>query len=106
MEWTKAWISTLSELQGFVKQHHTTGLVWSGTGGAVPPPPSGPMPPPPPPLDFNLSDLNIGSSSDDRSALFAEINRGEDVTRGLLIFYFLWDCLTTWKIVRAEKGHK
>lgn len=30
VDWVKAWIHTLSELQSYVKQHHTTGLVWSG----------------------------------------------------------------------------
>lgn len=30
VEWVKAWIQTLSDLQSFVKQHHTTGLVWAG----------------------------------------------------------------------------
>lgn len=30
VEWVKAWIQTLNELQAFVKQYHTTGLVWSG----------------------------------------------------------------------------
>lgn len=30
VEWVKAWIQTLSELQAYVKQHHTTGLIWSG----------------------------------------------------------------------------
>lgn len=30
VDWVKAWIQTLSELQAFIKQHHTTGLVWSG----------------------------------------------------------------------------
>lgn len=30
VDWVKSWIQTLSELQAFVKQYHTTGLVWSG----------------------------------------------------------------------------
>lgn len=87
VDWTKAWVGTLAELQGFVKQYHTTGLVWTGTGGSkggAPPPPSGPMPPPPPPLDINFGELDLGNgSANDRSALFAEINRGSDVTKGL-----------------------
>lgn len=33
VDWVKAWIQTLTELQGFIKQHHTTGLVWSGKFG-------------------------------------------------------------------------
>ncbi|KAG8293215.1 F-actin-capping protein subunit alpha [Homalodisca vitripennis] len=34
VDWVKAWVETLTELQGFVKQHHTTGLVWAKTGAA------------------------------------------------------------------------
>lgn len=82
VEWVKSWVQTLSELQQFVKQHHTTGLVWSGKGGVPPPPPSG-CPPPPPVL--NLADMAISSddASQDRSALFAQINQGEAITKSL-----------------------
>ncbi|XP_026759353.2 adenylyl cyclase-associated protein 1 isoform X2 [Galleria mellonella] len=80
-EWCRAWVQLLSELQAYVKQYHTTGLVWSGKGaGAPPPPPPGGMPPPPPVLpDVDFSNLAI----DDRSALFAEINQGEGITSSL-----------------------
>ncbi|KAI4454155.1 adenylyl cyclase-associated protein [Holotrichia oblita] len=83
VEWVKAWVQTLTELQAYVKQHHTTGLVWSGktapTGGCAPPPPPGC--PPPPPI---LADMpEIDDSSNDRSALFAEINQGENITKSL-----------------------
>uniref|UniRef100_A0A1B6DH10 Adenylyl cyclase-associated protein n=2 Tax=Clastoptera arizonana TaxID=38151 RepID=A0A1B6DH10_9HEMI len=83
VEWVKAWIETLTELQKFVKQYHTTGLVWSkkSMGGAPPPPPPGGLPPPPPVLP-PLNDLSLDSSND-RSALFAEINQGENITRSL-----------------------
>lgn len=30
VEWCRAWVQLLSDLQAYVKQHHTTGLVWSG----------------------------------------------------------------------------
>ncbi|XP_073957918.1 adenylyl cyclase-associated protein 1 isoform X2 [Choristoneura fumiferana] len=30
VEWCRAWVQLLSELQAYVKQYHTTGLVWSG----------------------------------------------------------------------------
>ncbi|XP_046383909.1 adenylyl cyclase-associated protein 1 isoform X3 [Ischnura elegans] len=86
VEWTKAWVQTLTELQQFVKQYHTTGLCWGGRGmpeggtPAPPPPPPGPMPPPPPPIE-NL-DISAGGVQD-RSALFAEINQGEAITRSL-----------------------
>ncbi|XP_032591799.1 adenylyl cyclase-associated protein 1 isoform X1 [Drosophila grimshawi] len=88
VEWARAWIQTLTELQAYIKQYHTTGLVWSGkgaapaAGGAPPPPPPGGMPPPPPPLD--LSALKLDSAGgDERSALFAQINQGADITKNL-----------------------
>uniref|UniRef100_A0A182N8M7 Adenylyl cyclase-associated protein n=1 Tax=Anopheles dirus TaxID=7168 RepID=A0A182N8M7_9DIPT len=88
VEWARGWIQTLTELQQYIKQHHTTGLVWSGkdkptTGGASvpPPPPPGGLPPPPPMMP--LADLSAGGVGDDRSALFAQINQGADITKGL-----------------------
>ncbi|KAL4712686.1 hypothetical protein ACJJTC_007983 [Scirpophaga incertulas] len=79
VEWCRAWVQLLADLQAYVKQYHTTGLIWSGKGGAPPPPPGG-MPPPPPVLpDVDFSNLAI----DDRSALFAEINQGEGITSSL-----------------------
>ncbi|XP_058056831.1 uncharacterized protein LOC131208197 [Anopheles bellator] len=88
VEWARAWIQTLTELQQFIKQHHTTGLVWSGKdkpvvgGSAVPPPPPpGGLPPPPPMMP--LGDMSAGGVGDDRSALFAQINQGADITKGL-----------------------
>ncbi|CAH0727388.1 unnamed protein product, partial [Brenthis ino] len=81
VEWCRAWVQLLSDLQAYVKQYHTTGLVWSGKGGAPPPPPPpGGMPPPPPALpDVDFANM----PADDRSALFAEINKGEAITSSL-----------------------
>ncbi|XP_045510481.1 adenylyl cyclase-associated protein 2 isoform X3 [Colias croceus] len=79
IEWCRTWVQLLSDLQAYVKQYHTTGLVWSGKGGAPPPPPGG-LPPPPPALpDVDFANLSV----DDRSALFAEINQGEGITSNL-----------------------
>lgn len=84
VEWVKAWVQTLSDLQMFVKQHHTTGLVWSGKNapsvGSIPPPPPCCPPPPPPALADDFSSMELGN---DRSALFAEINQGENITKNL-----------------------
>lgn len=84
VEWARSWCQTLTELQKFVRQHHTTGLVWSGksdtTGGAPPPPPPGGMPPPPPMLP-PIGDLSVGGANNDHSALFSQINQGEDITK-------------------------
>ena len=55
-------------------------------GSAAPPPPAGgpPPPPPPPPADL-FDDLKITENAEDkaRNALFDELNKGDDVTRGL-----------------------
>jgi adenylyl cyclase-associated protein len=97
VEWTKAWIQTLTQLQGFVKQHHTTGLVWNPKGveaksvvnHGVPPAPAGPAaggPPPPPPIPKNLfDDIKVAENKEDkaRNALFDELNKGDGVTSGL-----------------------
>lgn len=93
VEWVKAYNSIWNDLQTYIKKHHTTGLTWSKTGPvasassapAPPPPPSGGCPPPPPPgppppgLDLGSGD----STGDDRNALFASINKGSDITKGL-----------------------
>lgn len=86
VNWAKAWIQTLTELQQYIKQYHTTGIVWAGkskpavsNGAAPPPPPMGGLPPPPPMPAFDPS----ASSNDDRSALFAQINQGADITKNL-----------------------
>ncbi|EAT34722.1 AAEL013074-PA [Aedes aegypti] len=88
VEWARAWIQTLTELQQYIKQHHTTGLVWAGknkpvVGGAGAPPPPPPCGLPPPPPMMPLGDVSAAGAGDDRSALFAQINQGEDITKGL-----------------------
>uniref|UniRef100_A0A336KDG3 CSON007862 protein n=1 Tax=Culicoides sonorensis TaxID=179676 RepID=A0A336KDG3_CULSO len=90
VDWCRSWIQTLTELQAFIKQYHTTGLVWSGKGkagsGGPPPPPSamGMAPPPPPPI-AGLGDMSLASNgaADERNALFAQINQGEAITSHL-----------------------
>ncbi|KAJ8975050.1 hypothetical protein NQ317_010564 [Molorchus minor] len=99
VDWVKAWIQALSDLQAFVKQYHTTGLVWTAEWVKVPHsnrvafgargmqlrkgylhhPPGALLPPP-------VIDLDVGAAGDAglvRSALFAEINKGQDITKGL-----------------------
>ncbi|XP_011496438.1 PREDICTED: adenylyl cyclase-associated protein [Ceratosolen solmsi marchali] len=73
VEWCKAWVKTLTDLQQFVREHHTTGLVWAENGS---------VPPPPPPLTMPPSAV-APPTNDDRSALFAEINQGENITKNL-----------------------
>ncbi|XP_055916270.1 adenylyl cyclase-associated protein 1 isoform X2 [Eupeodes corollae] len=87
VEWARAWIQTLTDLQQYIKQYHTTGLVWSGKGapaGVPPPPPSmAGCPPPPPPPAFDLAAMSLDKSADERNELFKQINQGEDITKSL-----------------------
>lgn len=78
VDWVKAWVQTLVDLQVFVKQYHTTGLVWSKKSSGGPP-----LPPPPPMMDLLADVPPAMGDPNDRSALFAEINKGADITRNL-----------------------
>ena len=100
-DWVKAWIEIFNELQKYVRQVHTTGIVYNSAPGSSPPSSSGgpssapskpsaggpPPPPPPPPADI-FADVKKAPAapsgeSDDRSALFAEINKGSGITSKL-----------------------
>ncbi|XP_035765177.1 adenylyl cyclase-associated protein 1-like [Neolamprologus brichardi] len=94
VDWVKAYISIWTALQHYIKEQHTTGLTWSKTGavasagaaprsapaGVPPPPPPGP----PPPADLSGPTGGAGDAgANNRNALFASINKGSDITRGL-----------------------
>ncbi|XP_005797413.1 adenylyl cyclase-associated protein 2 [Xiphophorus maculatus] len=98
VDWVHAYLSIWTEMQSFIKQHHTTGLVWSKSGPIAPvslldssPPSSAPCPPPPPPpppgpppvFTDEDSKPQTGSESPQASALFAQLNQGMDITKGL-----------------------
>uniref|UniRef100_A0A7N6AAV7 Adenylyl cyclase-associated protein n=1 Tax=Anabas testudineus TaxID=64144 RepID=A0A7N6AAV7_ANATE len=90
VDWVKAYVNIWTELQNYIKEHHTTGLTWTSAsaappsapaGGCPPPPPPGP---PPPPVDLSGPSSGGGDSgADNRNALFASINKGADITKGL-----------------------
>ncbi|KAF3815347.1 hypothetical protein GH733_016729 [Mirounga leonina] len=125
VDWVKSYLSIWSELQAYIKEHHTTGLTWNKTqvlsdvskiptlskgtslkatlsifslpqgpvasaasalsvlspGPGLLPPPPPPPPPGPPPLFENEGKREESSPS--RSALFAQLNQGEGITKGL-----------------------
>lgn len=96
VDWVRSYLSIWTEMQSFIKQHHTTGLVWSKTGPIAPPSlfdsptvPSAPCPPPPPPPPpgpppvFTDEDSQAGGTEAQHSALFAQLNQGMDITKGL-----------------------
>ena len=103
VEWVKSWLQTLTELQSYVKQFHTTGLVWNKAGEDAltvantksaapppPPPPGPPAPPPPPPAAPPAAEAEKSG----RSELLESLNKGEDITRNLR------------KVEDKEKTHK
>jgi len=91
VDWVRAWMALLEEQRKYVMEYHTTGLVWnprgmalkdysqasSGSSAAPGPPP----PPPPPPAGAPPAPKT--SSAADVTAVFAQLNRGEEVTKGL-----------------------
>lgn len=98
VEWAQSWISFLQELHKYIRQIHTTGLVWNARGGDVkfitgassmsappppPPPPMGAMPPPPPPGPPAGGVLVSDADADARAALLRDLNQGTDITKSL-----------------------
>ncbi|XP_069469704.1 adenylyl cyclase-associated protein 2 isoform X2 [Ambystoma mexicanum] len=94
VDWVKSCLNIWTELQIYIKEYHTTGLSWSKTGppastlppfpaipsGQCPPPP--PPPPPGPPPMFDVEHARDDSPKN-HSALFAQLNQGEEITKGL-----------------------
>ncbi|XP_059412213.1 adenylyl cyclase-associated protein 2 isoform X2 [Carassius carassius] len=93
VEWVRSYLSIWNELQTYIKEHHSTGIIWNKTGpvatpslfsascdGPCPPPP--PPPPGPPPMFMDDSPKPDDTSAQ-HSALFAQLNQGEAITKGL-----------------------
>ncbi|KAI9100693.1 adenylate cyclase associated N terminal-domain-containing protein [Phlyctochytrium arcticum] len=104
-EWAKSFVNLLTELQGYVKTFHTTGLVWNPKGGdaakatatsaAAPAAAGGPPPPPPPPVldTSNAPQQTKNAAAPDTGALFSALNSG-NLTSGLR------------KVDKSEMTHK
>lgn len=95
VDWVRAYLNIWTEMQAYIKEHHTTGLSWSKTGpkaastqSAPSAPKVAPGPPPPPPPGCPPPPLPTSAPSqhDDtakRSELFAELNQGANITKAL-----------------------
>uniref|UniRef100_A0A673HVB3 Adenylyl cyclase-associated protein n=1 Tax=Sinocyclocheilus rhinocerous TaxID=307959 RepID=A0A673HVB3_9TELE len=97
VEWVRSYLNIWTELQTYIKEHHTTGLAWSKTGPVAPPslfgapsdgtcprpPPPPPPPPPGPPPVFMDNSPKSDDTAAQHSALFAQLNQGEAITKGL-----------------------
>ncbi|KAN0127539.1 Adenylate cyclase associated (CAP) N terminal domain containing protein [Lactarius tabidus] len=106
VEWVRAYTAIFDDLKKYVMEYHTTGLYWNpkgisvseykastsaaAAGGAPPPPPPPPPVPPPPPGALPPASATGGGVA----AVFAELNRGAEVTKGLR------------KVDKSEMTHK
>lgn len=83
-EWVQSWLGFLQALHKWIRQDHTTGLVWNNQGGDAPAgPPAQPNLPPPPPM-VGLGNLNQGNlNQDSKAALLRQLNVGTDITKNL-----------------------
>jgi adenylyl cyclase-associated protein len=120
VDWIKSWFDLLKDLQTFVKENFANGIPWNPKGpaaadvakdipvsGAPPPapaaatgPPAGGAPPPPPPpgpppvIQIKDQKAEAPTSGSGLSAVFSELNKGSDVTKGLR------------KVDKSEMTHK
>ncbi|KAF4614713.1 hypothetical protein D9613_003238 [Agrocybe pediades] len=97
-EWVNQYVAILDAMRDYTKAHHADGLSWNpkgvtvdkykpaASGSGAPPPP----PPPPPPAAIPPPAAPAGGAA----AVFAELNRGEEVTKGLR------------KVDRSQMTHK
>lgn len=118
--WIQSFFQVFKDLAEYVKQYYSNGVTWNTQGkpaaevaksvpavGATnsaaappPPPPAGGMPPPPPPpgpppvLQIGEAKAAPAASGAGLGAVFSEINKGSDVTKGLR------------KVDRSEMTHK
>ncbi|XP_010771271.1 adenylyl cyclase-associated protein 2 [Notothenia coriiceps] len=93
VDWVRSYLGIWTEMQSFIKEHHTTGLEWCMSGPIAPPsifePPSAPScpppppPPPPGPPPVFTDDSQPQTGTPPHSALFAQLNQGMDITKGL-----------------------
>ncbi|CAN9504025.1 unnamed protein product [Ophioblennius macclurei] len=98
VDWVRSYLSVWTEMQSFIKEHHTTGLEWSKSGpiapasllvsppaqsAPCPPPPPPPPPGPPPVFSDDGSKPQADNAAAQHSALFAQLNQGMDITKGL-----------------------
>lgn len=115
VDWVKKYLAIFEGLKAYVKEYHTTGPSWNAQGkplsevvaetsaaaAAAPPAPpapsaGGPPPPPPPPPSniFDEVDESKSSGAGGIAAVFADLNQGVDITRGLK------------KVDKSEMTHK
>ncbi|CDO92026.1 unnamed protein product [Kluyveromyces dobzhanskii CBS 2104] len=120
VEWVQLFLTLFDNLKAYVKEYHTTGVAWNDASGedfqtvlnkvsnessgasAAPsdttgtPTPGGPPPPPPPPPPsvFESGEQSKQQESGGIGAVFAELNKGENITKSLK------------KVEKSQQTHK
>lgn len=109
VEWVKQFLSLFDALKAYVKEYHTTGPSWNAKGqtlaDSLKAPASAPAtasagaaaggpPPPPPPPPTDLYAESSEPKSGGINAVFADLNKGSDVTSKLR------------KVEKSEMTHK
>lgn len=120
VEWIQSFYQVFRDLADYIKQYFPNGIPWNPSGqpasevagslesapatgaAALPPPPppaaGGALPPPPPPPGpppvLQIKDQPAASKPEGMGAVFSELNKGENVTKGLR------------KVDRSEMTHK
>lgn len=113
VEWIQSFYQVFRDLTDYVRQHFPGGIPWNPRGppatevrktidaaGSAPAPPASGLPPPPPPPPGPPPLLQIkeqaapAEPSGGFGAVFSELNKGSDVTRGLR------------KVDRSQMTHK
>jgi adenylyl cyclase-associated protein len=98
-QWVRGYYGLLDAMRVYVKEYHTTGLVWNAKGVPVSqykagPAAGAPPPPPPPPQPTASPSTSAKAPGGGAAAVFAELNQGEAVTKGLR------------KVDKSEMTHK
>ncbi|OTB03718.1 hypothetical protein M426DRAFT_321425 [Hypoxylon sp. CI-4A] len=119
IDWIQSFYQVFRDLAEYVKQYYPNGIPWNvngqpaaevaktldsapATSAAAPPPPpppaAGGAPPPPPPPGpppvLQIKESEPSSKPEGMGAVFSELNKGENVTKGLR------------KVDRSEMTHK
>lgn len=84
VEWARSWIAALSELEKYVKDHHTTGPAWNPRGGDAKAAKPAPAPAPAPAASTGGGGTSTGAPSGSaKLGLLSELSKGGAVTSGL-----------------------
>lgn len=84
VEWARSWVAVLTDLEAYVKQHHTTGPSWNPRGGdATAAGSAAPAPKAAAPKAAPAAAATGGGDGAAKAGIFAALSKGDGVTSGL-----------------------